>query len=105
MFSPLGVKQAMRASDGTLTRSPVTRRWWKRQPAGRDVPQRQTSPRVPEEEDGGAGLGGSASEPHLQDASSTHQLSAPKRRSFFQEAERVQAPAPVSEVNSTCGWD
>lgn len=47
-------------------------RWWKCQPAGRDVSQRQTSPGVQEEENDRAGLGGSPSKPDLQDTPGTH---------------------------------
>lgn len=47
-------------------------RLWKCQPTRRDVPQRQTSARVQEEENDWAGHGGSPSEPDLQDPASTH---------------------------------
>lgn len=51
------------------SRACVVPRWWQHQPAGRDFSQRQTSPRIQEEEDDRAGLGGSASEPNIQDTS------------------------------------
>lgn len=49
-------------------------RWWKCQPARRDVPQRQTSTRVQEEANDRVGHGRGPPEPNLQDSSSTRRF-------------------------------
>lgn len=60
-------------------------RWWKYQPARRDLPERQTSSRIQEEENDRTGLRRSPSKPDIQDTSGMQNLLAKRINSHIQK--------------------